>query len=85
MGVNELSGCCMGGMEVGEVIRTEFQVGSHGLVIQVEEVSQVARVVPLDGVIERGGEESDRVVGGRWRKIDGGRGWRSGRTSITIV
>ena len=72
-------------MEVGEVIDTEFQVGSHSLVIQVVEVGHVSRVVPLDGGIERGSEEPDRVVGGRWRKIDGGRGWRSGRTSITIV
>ena len=70
MGVNELSGT--GGVEVGEVIKTEFQVGSHGLVIQVEEVSQVARIVPLDGGIERGGEEPDWVVGGRWRRIAGG-------------
>ena len=46
-------------MEVGEVIRTEFQVGSHGLAIQVAEVSQIFRVVPLDGGIEPSGEEPD--------------------------
>ena len=65
----------MGGVEVGEVIRTEFQVGAHGLAIQVAEVGQIFCVVPLDGGIERGGEEPDWVVGGRWRKIDGSRGW----------
>ena len=72
-------------MEVGEVIGTEFQVGSHGLVIQVLEVGHVSRVVPLDGGVERGGEELDRVVWGRWWKIDGGRGWRNVRTSNTVV
>ena len=85
MGVNELSGGCTGGVEVGFVIKTEFQIGAHGLEVQVAEAGHIIRVVPLDGGIERGGEESDRVVWGRWRKIDGGRGWRSGRTSFTIV
>ena len=28
---------------------------------------------------------SDRVVGGRWRKVDGGRGRRNERTSIAFV
>ena len=72
-------------MEVGEVIGTEFQVGSHSLVIQVLEVGHVSRVVPLDGGVERRGELSDRVVGGGLRKVDGGRGRRGGLTSIAVV
>ena len=74
-GVNELIGCCAGGVEVIEVIKTEFQVGSYCMFIQVAEVSQSFRVVLLDGGIEHGGEESDWVVGGKWQKIGGGRGW----------
>ena len=84
-GVNKLIGSFTGGLEVGEVKRTEFQIGAHGLEVQVAEAGHIIRVVPLDGGIERGGEESDRVVWGRWGKIDGGRGWRSGQTFITIV
>ena len=84
-GVNKLIGSFTGGLEVGEVKRTEFQVGAYGLEIQVAEACHIFRVVPLNGGIERGGEEPDRVVGGRWRKIDGGRDWISGRTSITVV
>ena len=38
VGANELSCCCTSGVEVGEVIKEEFQVGSHGFVIQVVEV-----------------------------------------------
>ena len=72
VGDNELICSCTGGVEVIEVIKAEFQVGSHGMVIQVVEVSQSDRVVLLDGGIERGGEELDWVVGGRWRKVDGG-------------
>ena len=67
-GVTQLIGSCTGGVEVIEVIDTELQVGSHGIVIQVVEVSQSGRVVLLDGGIECGSEELDRVVGG-----DGGR------------
>ena len=55
--------------------KTEFQVGSHVIVKQVAEVSQNVRVVLLDGGYERGGEESDRVVGGGWREIHGGQSW----------
>ena len=85
MGVNELSGCCTSGVEVGEVITKEFQVGSHGLVIQVIKVCQIFHVVPQNSSFERGGEEQDEVVGWRWRKIGGGRGWRGGQRAITVV
>ena len=70
VGVNELCG----GVEVGEVIKKEFQVGSHGLVIQVVEVCQIFYVVLLDSGFEPGGEVQDQVVRRRWRKFGGGRG-----------
>ena len=59
VGVYELSGCCTSGVEVDEVIKNEFQVGSHGLVIQVVEVLQIFYVILLDSGFERGGEEQD--------------------------
>ena len=71
VGVNELSGCCTSDVEDVKVINNEFQVGSHGMVIQVAEVCQIMHVVLLDGGFERGGEKPDWVVGWRWRKIGG--------------
>ena len=59
VGVNELRGGCLSGMEVGEVIKEEVQVGSHGLVVQLVEVYQIFYVVLLDGGFECGGEEQD--------------------------
>ena len=59
VGVNELRGRCSSSMEVGEVIKKEVQVGSHGLVIQVMEVRQIFYVLLLDGGFERGSEEQD--------------------------
>ena len=75
VGDNELICSCTGGVEVIEVIKAEFQVGSHGMVIQMVKVSQSDRVTLLYGGIEGGGEELDWVVGGRWQKIGGGRRW----------
>ena len=46
MGVDELIGCCTSGVEVGDVITEEIQVGSHGLVIQVVKVRHIFHVVP---------------------------------------
>ena len=85
MGVDELIGCCTSGMEVGDIITEEIQVGSHGLVIQVVKVRHIFHIVPQNSSFERVGEEQNEVVGWRWRTVDGGRGWRSGRTSITVV
>ena len=59
VGVNELSGFCMNGLEVGEVIKKEFQVGAHGLVIQAVEILQIVYVVLSGSGFERGGEVQD--------------------------
>ena len=58
-GVNELRGLCTNGVEVGEVIKKEFQVGTHGLVIHAVEILQIVYVVLLGSGFERGGEVQD--------------------------
>ena len=59
MGVNELGGFCTNGVEVGEVIKKEFQVGAHGLVIQAVEILQIIYIVLLGSSFEHGGEVKD--------------------------
>ena len=59
VGVNELGGFCTNCVEVGEVIKKEFQVGAHGLVIQAVEILQIVYVVLLGSGFERGGEVQD--------------------------
>ena len=59
VGVNELGGFCTNGVEVGEVIKKEFQVGAHGLVIQAVEILQIIYIVLLGSSFEHGGEVKD--------------------------
>ena len=65
VGVEELHGGVVGGLEVGVVIQEEIQVRFQGLSVQMIESSQFDDVICLDSIQKRGGEGQDRVIN-RW-------------------